>query len=163
SARPAWSARGPLASRSPQTITMSSPRSARATPRTDSTLVPAAAASSSTTPPPPSSALSAARNASPAPGAKRATAAAFGSSADGQRADRALRAAQRARGLLDRPVPRHGPQLAAVADHRRGDPLVDVDRLVGEAPLVAQPAVVDLVVLARQHAQHALVADGERD
>jgi hypothetical protein len=38
-----------------------------------------------------------------------------------------------------------------------------VHRLVGEAALVAQPAVVDLVVLAREHAQHALVADRQRD
>ena len=42
-----------------------------------------------------------------------------------------------------------------------GDALVDVDRLVGEAALVAEPAVVDLVVVALQHAQDALVADGE--
>ena len=56
-----------------------------------------------------------------------------------------------------------GAQLAAVADQRRGDALVDVDGLVGEAALVAQPAVVDLVVLAGEHAQDALVADGQRD
>src|SRR3712207_7648091 len=62
-------------------------------------------------------------------------------------------AAQAARGGLQRALPRHRPQLAAVADHRLGDPLVDVDRLVGEAALVAQPPVVDAVVAAREHAQ----------
>ena len=67
------------------------------------------------------------------------------------------------RGLAQRALPADRAQLAAVADHRRGDALVGVDRLVGEAALVAQPAVVDLVVLAREHAQHALVADGQRD
>ena len=36
-------------------------------------------------------------------------------------------------------------------------------RLVGEAAPVAQPAVVDLGVLAGQHAHHALVAHGQRD
>jgi hypothetical protein len=55
------------------------------------------------------------------------------------------------------------PQLAAVAHQRLGDPLVDVDRLVGEAALVAQPAVVDLLVVAREHAHDPVVADGERD
>ena len=37
-----------------------------------------------------------------------------------------------------------GPQVAAVADQRLGDPVLGVDRLVAEAPLVAQPAVVDV-------------------
>ena len=41
--------------------------------------------------------------------------------------------------------------------------LVDVDRLVGEAAAVAQPAVVDLGVVAPEHAQDAVVADGEAD
>ena len=44
-----------------------------------------------------------------------------------------------------------------------GDALVDVGGLVGEAALVAQPAVVDLLVVAAEHAQDALVADGEGD
>ena len=72
-------------------------------------------------------------------------------------------AAQAAGGLGERPLPADGAKLAAVADHRRGDALVDVDRLVGEAALVAQPAVVNLVVLAGEHAQHALVAHRQRD
>ena len=65
--------------------------------------------------------------------------------------------------LVERALPGDRAQLAAVADHRRGDALVDVDRLVGEAALVAQPAVVDLGVVAPEHAQHALVAHGEGD
>ena len=212
-----------------------------------------------TSPPPPSAAFSAARNASPAPGAKRATAAALASSDDGRlvatasltrlrrtplrmrrsrigmsstgsasststawansrsgtvacsdgvaergaqlaptgrrrratrrRPSRAPRARagrgeallvgrlaagerarpcpsarpQRRRGLVERALPADRAQLAAVADHRRGDALVDVDRLVGEAALVAQPAVVDVVVVAREDAQDAVVADGEGD
>src|SRR6202044_800256 len=75
----------------------------------------------------------------------------------------AARATQAAGGLGERPFPADLAQLAAVANHRRGHALVGVDRLVGEAALVAQPAVVDLVVLAREHAQHALVADRQRD
>ncbi len=86
-----------------------------------------------------------------------------GGAGAGQRADRALGATERLGGLLQRALPGDGAQLAAVADHRRGDALVDVDGLVGEAAAVAQPAVVDLVVVAGEHAQDALVADGERD
>ena len=67
---------------------------------------------------------------------------------------------------LQRALPRDLAQLATVAHERSGDPLVDVDRLVGEAPLVAEPPVVDAgmaVAVARQHAHHLLVADREGD
>ena len=67
----------------------------------------------------------------------------------------ALAASSRARSQVT------GAQLAAVADQRLGDALVDVHRLVGEAALVAQPAVVDLCVVAAEHAQDAVVAHGE--
>src|SRR5207244_11691489 len=78
-----------------------------------------------------------------------------------ERADPALGALQSGRGLVERALPGYGPQLAAVADQRPRDPLVGVHGLVGRAPLVAQPAGVDAVGLARLHAQHALVAHGE--
>jgi hypothetical protein len=81
-----------------------------------------------------------------------------------QRADPARMLGDPARGV-HRPLPGGLAQLIAVAHERPGDPLVDVDRLVGEAALVAQPAVVDLgmaLVVAAEHPHHALVADGER-
>ena len=56
-----------------------------------------------------------------------------------------------------------GRSCVAVAHERLHDPLLGVDRLVGEAALVAQPAVVDLLVVAREHAQHALVAHRQLD
>src|SRR4029079_526442 len=71
------------------------------------------------------------------------------------------RALEPRRGLAERALPRDGPQLAAVADHRARDALVDVDGLVGEAALVAEPAVVHRGVVAPEHAQDALVADRE--
>ncbi len=73
------------------------------------------------------------------------------------------RAAQAGGGLRQRALPGDGAQLPAVAHKRLGDALVDVDRLVGEAALVAQPAVIDPGVLARQHAHDALVAHREGD
>jgi len=74
--------------------------------------------------------------------------------------------ARQSRRGLERPLPGDLAQLPAVADQRAGDAVVDVDRLVGEAALVAQPAVVDAGValgVAGQHAHDALVADGEGD
>ena len=53
--------------------------------------------------------------------------------AAGQRADAAARAAQCAGRGLERALPAHRAQLAAVAQQRLGDALVDVDGLVGEA------------------------------
>ena len=70
---------------------------------------------------------------------------------------------ERARGVVERLLPARRHERLALAHERLGDPLVDVGRLVGEAALVAQPAVVDLVVLAREHAHHAVVADGQLD
>jgi hypothetical protein len=86
-----------------------------------------------------------------------------GGAVAGERADVALRPGEALRRLVERTLPAHRPQVAAVAHHRPGDALVDVHRLVGEAALVAQPAVVDLLVVAGQHAQDALVAHGEAD
>ncbi len=86
-----------------------------------------------------------------------------GAGSGGDRARVRARARQARGGLLQRALPRDGPQIAAIAHERLGDALVDVERLVGEAALVAQPAVVDLDVVARQDAQRALVAHGDRD
>src|SRR4030088_2394233 len=61
--------------------------------------------------------------------------------------------------LSSRPPPRP----PAGAPQRLGDALVDVDGLVGEAALVAQPAVVDALVVAREHAEDPLVAHRELD
>ena len=66
-------------------------------------------------------------------------------------------------GVLERLLPRRRHQAAALAHERLGDAVVDVDGLVGEASLVAQPAVVHLGVIARHHAHHAVVADGQLD
>ena len=54
-----------------------------------------------------------------------------------------------------------GRQDPAAADHRRGDPILRGHHLEAEAALVAEPAVVDVVVVAGEHPGHALVADGE--
>ena len=66
-------------------------------------------------------------------------------------------------GRLERALPGDLAQRAAVADERARHPLIDMDRLVGEAPLVAQPAVVDLDVVAREHAHDLLVTHREAD
>ncbi len=79
-----------------------------------------------------------------------------------QRADAAAVPGQSA-GNLQRALPRDGAQLVALAGQGLDDALVDVHGLVGEAALVAQPAVVDLIVLAGQHAHDLLVAHREGD
>ena len=86
-----------------------------------------------------------------------------GGLARGERGGAAARLGQRAAGGGERLLPARGHQHLALAHERLGDALVDVDVLVGVAALVAQPAVVDLVVVAGEHAHHALVADGELD
>ena len=64
--------------------------------------------------------------------------------------------------LVDRPLPARLAQEAADSHQRRRDPLGRVERLVAEAALVAEPPVVDLVVVAREHADDLrVVADGE--
>src|SRR5205807_2138626 len=70
--------------------------------------------------------------------------------AGGDRGGAGAGTAQRRRRLRQRALPRDRAQEAAVAQQRLGHALVDVERLIGEAALVAQPAVVDVVVLARE-------------
>ena len=52
---------------------------------------------------------------------------------------------------------------AVAAEPRLGDSLLRRDHPEAEAALVAQPAVVDLVVVAGEHPLHTLVADREHD
>ena len=66
---------------------------------------------------------------------------------------------RRVEGLL----PRRGTQHAAVTHERLRDALLGGHRLVAPASLVAEPAVVDVVVVAREHPLDALVPDGELD
>ena len=70
---------------------------------------------------------------------------------------------QRSARRRQRLLPRRGHQLGALAHQRLDDPLVDVHGLVAEAAAVAHPAVVDLRVVAREHAHDALVAHGQLD
>ena len=68
---------------------------------------------------------------------------------------------QPGRGSGDGAVPARGAQLVALAHERLGDALVHVEGLVGEAALVAQPAVVDLGVVADHDARDLVVAHGQ--
>ncbi len=86
-----------------------------------------------------------------------------GGAAARERADPGPRAAQPGGGIFQRALPGDGAQFATVAHQRRGDARVAAEHRVGEAAAVAQPAVVDLGVLAGEHAQHALVAHRQRD
>ena len=60
---------------------------------------------------------------------------------------------------LQRLVPVDAAPFAVLADHRRRQALLARERLVGEAVLVGDPALVDRLVLERQHAEHAVVLD----
>jgi hypothetical protein len=62
----------------------------------------------------------------------------------------------------ERLLPRGGHERAALAHQRLRDALVDVGVLERVAALVAQPAVVDLGVVAAEHAHDAVVADRQR-
>ena len=64
-----------------------------------------------------------------------------------------------------RPSRSRPPSSAALAapQPRAHDPLLGAEHLEAVAALVAEPAVVDLGVVARQHPLHLLVADGEAD
>src|SRR5262249_58809472 len=75
---------------------------------------------------------------------------------------RALRAAvlQRRRGLADRLGP---VDLDAAAQLRSAHPLRGVEHLEAVAAAVAEPAIVDVWVVAADHPLHPLVADGEAD
>ena len=64
---------------------------------------------------------------------------------------------------LDRLRPARLPQAAAFADLRRRDSLRRGQHLERVAALVAEPAVVDLVVVAGQHPLYLFVADREGD
>ena len=86
-----------------------------------------------------------------------------GGRAAGQRTGAVARLLEGGGGGRDGLLPARGQQLLAVTHERRRDALVRVHGLVAEAALVAQPAVVDLAVVAGEHAQDALVADGQLD
>ena len=74
------------------------------------------------------------------------------------------RAPARAAASRQRALPRDLAQEAAVAHQRRRDALRRAERLVAEAALVAEPAVVDLLVVAREHAHDlGVVAHGQLD
>ena len=60
-------------------------------------------------------------------------------------------------------LPGRRPQPSSVANERREDPLRGLRGLVSPASLVAEPAVVDVVVLACDHALDALVAHRKGD
>ena len=81
----------------------------------------------------------------------------------GQRRRARARLLQRAARGGQRLLPRGRHQLGALAHQRLDDPLVGVHVLVAEAAAVAQPAVVDALVVAAEHAHHAVVAHGQLD
>jgi hypothetical protein len=59
--------------------------------------------------------------------------------------------------VFERRRPIDGLPFAAVLDERRRKPVLGVQRLVREAVLVREPALVDRFVVERQHAHHAIV------
>ncbi len=83
--------------------------------------------------------------------------------AGGERGGLAAGLLQRRAGGVERLLPARRHQRAALAHERLRDALVDRRRLVGVAALVAQPAVVDLVVVAGEHAHDLVVAHGQLD
>ncbi len=80
-----------------------------------------------------------------------------------ERARRRSRLEQPRGRRVERLLPRRGPEHAAVPYQRLRDALLGGHRLIAPASLVAQPPVVDVVVVARKHPLDALVADGELD
>ena len=58
---------------------------------------------------------------------------------------------------LERLGPVHLDPGAVLAHHRAREPVLGVEALVGEAVAVREPALVDGLVLERQHAHHALL------
>ena len=62
--------------------------------------------------------------------------------------------------VVEHPVGLGRLQPAAAADHRRRQPGAGVERGVHVAAAVAQPALVDLGMVARQHARDPALADG---
>ena len=66
---------------------------------------------------------------------------------------------QTVRREFQRRRPVDGLPFAALLDHRRGQPLAAVQRLIRETVLVGDPAFVHRLVLERQHAHDAIVLD----
>src|SRR6185503_8016658 len=64
---------------------------------------------------------------------------------------------------LERLLPARRLEAAAAADLRRQRPVGAGEHLIAEPALVAEPAVVDLLVVASEDADDLLVADGELD
>ena len=87
-----------------------------------------------------------------------------GGAAADDRGDLARAAPQARRRRGRAPRPSSPASRRAAAAHLRGErPVRAGEHLVAEAALVAEPAVVDLVVVAGEHAGDLLVADGELD
>ena len=82
-----------------------------------------------------------------------------GERADGAGAVLCLHALQGARHVLERDAPVDLLPGAVLLEHRARQAIGRVDALVGEAVAVRQPALVDRLVLQRQHAQHAVILD----
>src|SRR5204863_7284334 len=86
-----------------------------------------------------------------------------GRAAADRRRCRCTRAAQPLDRGVERALPAGGAQVAAVPDERLDDAALRMGRLIAEPALVAKPAVVDVRVLAREHALDPVVAHGEVD
>ncbi len=85
-----------------------------------------------------------------------------GAAADDRR-DLAVRLGQAAGGPVERLGPGRFRQRAAAADLRAERPVLAGEHLEAEAALVAEPAVVDVLVVAPEDAYDLLVADRELD
>ena len=76
--------------------------------------------------------------------------------------DRAARLSEHRLRLVERLVPRDLLEPLATAAERRRDPVLRPEVWVAEAALVAEPALVDLRVVAREDAPDFVLADGHR-
>ena len=77
--------------------------------------------------------------------------------ADGRGAVFGLHVRQRVRDVLERDAPVDLAPLVVLLDHRPQQPVGGVQALVREAVAVRQPLLVDVLVLERKDAHHALV------